>query len=214
MNNANAALYFAEFSLEQWTKHVTAVNMFPWNNLMAADKAFKAQNDAEGVRLLREVVQAKGLESLQTLVAWRCLREHGIQPDESVARKVYGVIVEIGLQGGYDLLAVYRSKSARYYNYAGGGVVWEPGDGALDDSIEKLMEAAQSVADKIGPWEEPRRPAPGNGTLRLNFLTPAGLLFGEGPTHLLARDAMAGPVFKIATDIFLALTEMAKKKKG
>ncbi len=66
-----------------------------------------------------------GLESRHYLQAWHFLRAAGIQPPEQWAQFVLGVVVEVGMPGGADLVAAYADGSARFYSHAGGGVVWD-----------------------------------------------------------------------------------------
>jgi hypothetical protein len=132
-----------------------------------------------------------------------------IAPDD--ARRVLGVVLEVGMKSGVDLLAAYADHTARYYNYSGAAVVWEAAsDGEVNQRIDDLLDAATRVIPLIGPWDGPRRPPPGKDVVRLNMLTPAGLHFGEGPAKLIGRDKMAGPVLKAGTLLMKRLTELAR----
>jgi hypothetical protein len=91
------------------------------------------------------------------------------------AKEVLGVVVEIAMQQGWDLVAAYSDRHARYYNYSGAGVVWERPTGMLDVSIDSLLRVGGPVAQVIGLWEAARPPAPPMGHARLNVLTPSGL---------------------------------------
>ncbi len=117
-----------------------------------------------------------------------------------------GVIVEIGLDEGLDVLAVYADGRIRYLNHAGGMTVVE-GDPAFEPGAKALLAAAEPVARAIGPWEELRRPQPGKGVLRLTFLVGGEIRFGEGPIEALSADPMGGPVFQAATNLLVALVE-------
>jgi hypothetical protein len=77
--------------------------------------------------------------------------------------------------------------------------------------VNRLFEAASSVVARIGPWEQPRRPPPGKGTLRLTFLVSDGLYFGEGRRDVFERDALAGPVFREGTELLVKLVATVKK---
>ncbi|MBC8104267.1 MAG: hypothetical protein H7Z41_16955 [Cytophagales bacterium] len=72
------------------------------------------------------------------------------------------------------MFAAYADHTARYFNYSSAtAVVWERANRFLDQAIDALLESGQTVADRIGPWEEPRPAAPPRGEVRLSMLTQA-----------------------------------------
>ena len=154
-----------------------------------------------------------GLEPRHYLQAWHYLRLHGAQPPPAVAKQVLGVVIEVALPEGLDLLAAYPDHSARYYNYSGAGVVWEHPDATLDAQIDALLTAAARVVAEIGPWEQARPAPPPRGQLRMSFLTPSGLHFGQGPMNALARDPLGGPVVQGATVLMTGLTAKAAARQ-
>jgi hypothetical protein len=105
---------------------------------------------------------------------------------------VLGVVVEVGLASGNDLLAAYADRRAYYYNYSGAGVVWQRPDLSLDALIDSVLASAATIVARIGPWNDRLRPSPGSGFMRLNILTPAGLHFGEGKFDELDSDRSPG----------------------
>jgi hypothetical protein len=101
------------------------------------------------------------------------------------------------MPGGLDLLAACPDYPARYYNFSGAGVVWEYPDGSLDLIIDELLAVSSKVVSRIGSWDK-ERPAPApTGQMRLSFLTPSGLHFGQAPTNTLATDLLASPWFAL-----------------
>ncbi len=162
-------------------------------------------NQAAAERALRRVLATEGLEARQYLQAWQALRELGHQPPPAQAKQVLGVVVEVGLEQGLDLVAAYADGTARYYNYSGAGVVWERPDDSLADPIQALLAAGERVAAQIGPWEQPRPAAPAKGTARISMLTPSGLHFGQAPFDALWQDALGGPVLAAAQELMQAL---------
>lgn len=203
---------FGDMLFEAWTDSAKALNQVPWSYFHEAGKYFSEQAADKGIESLRKVLDTPNLESRQYLQAWHFLRQHGHTPDKLNAKKVYGVVVENGLDKGSDLLAGYKDYSARYYNFSGAGVVWEHPNTSLNHLIDALISAGQQVANRIGVWEKPRRPVPKKGVARINFLTPSGLHFGEAPIDALLKDPMAAQVFAAATQLMLALVELAKNK--
>jgi hypothetical protein len=51
---------------------------------------------------------------------------------------------------------------------------------------------AKAVLDRIGPWTAARLPPPPPDHIRLNFLAPSGLHFGQAPFAVFEQDALAG----------------------
>jgi hypothetical protein len=162
----------------------------------------------EAIKALEELAQTRDIESRYRLQAWHFLRESGGRPPSHLEREVVGVVVEVGMDSGHDLLAVYADKTAHYYNYSGAGVVWERPDSSLDKPIEAVLKTAKSIVQGIGPWEGARRPPPPPGHVRLNILTPSGLYFGEGPFDDLDRDPHARPLIHAALDLMRRLTSL------
>ncbi|PJJ53091.1 hypothetical protein [Hymenobacter chitinivorans] len=199
-------LLFGDLPSAQWPAADSEVRgQEPWKWFAAAQQA-RAQGDtAAAEQALRQVLTTPKLESRQYLQAWQALRELGVAPPSETAKQVLGVVVEVGLEQGLDLLAAYADGSARYYNYSGAGVVWENPDDSLAPHIGALRAAGQRVADRIGPWEEARPAAPGPGQVRLNLLTPSGLHFGQAPFNTLWEDEMGGPVLVAAQQLMQAL---------
>jgi hypothetical protein len=105
-----------------------------------------------------------------------------------------GVVLEVPLQGGLDLLAAYADGSARYVNQSGKVIVWEHPDASLDAPLQEMLSKGSELAQRIGPWEGHRPPPPLPPAMRLNLLTPLGLMFGEAPMDALQRDPIAGPI--------------------
>lgn len=138
------------------------------------------------------------LESRHYVQAWHFLRESGVRPDASVAKDVFGVVVEVALPEGLDIVAAYADGTARYFNHSGAAVVWEAPDNSLHSQIESVLRAGKVVVDQIGPWEDPRPPAPPTGQARINMLTPSGLHFGQAPFEALAADQLGGAVISTA----------------
>ena len=139
------------------------------------------------------------------LLAWAALRDIGVAPPTERAKEVLGVIVEVAMATGEDMVVAYREHTARYYNYSGAGVVWETDNPRLNPQIDALLESAQKVLAVVGPWEKKRPDVPEAGRVRLNVLTPSGLHFGEGPMDVISRDRMGGAMIKAAGDLMQAL---------
>lgn len=183
----------------------------PWLSFVQARNHLNAGETTQAAQILQTITAMPGLEARHILQAWHFLRQLGIPPLEDEAKRVYGVVVEVALENGLDLVVAYSDGTARYYNYSGAGIVWERPDTSLDPTIIALLNAGQTVVNIIGPWEGPRPPAPPTGEARINMLTPSGLHFGQAPLALLSQDSLGGPVIQYAMQLMqelIAKTEM------
>jgi hypothetical protein len=184
-----------------------------WALFAAAQAAYQANDPAAAVVSLQQVLALPDLESRHYLQAWHFLRLLGVQPPASEAKRVLGVVVEVALPEGLDLVAAYPNNSARYYNYSGAGVVWEQDVDLKGGPIQALLAAAEPVAAAIGPWLEARLAAPATGMVRLNILTPSGLHFGQGDMKVFFQDPMAAPVLLRAQALMEALMAIGTTDK-
>ena len=171
---------------------------YPWNVLFAASP------DTEALQKLAADADA---ESRVRLVAYTMLMNRGVKPQQ---RELLGVVIEVGLEGGLDVLAAYDDGTARYINQTGAMIIWEAPTSASNALLDRLFAESEVVVGKIGPWDKPRLSQPSNGEVRLNFLVSDGLYFGQGPFDVLANDPMGGPVIDAATKLMVFLTEQPK----
>lgn len=180
----------------------------PWKLFREADESLKRGDGAAARAALEEITAMDGSSSRDRIQAWGFLREMGVHPPEGVEKDVLGVIVEVGMEAGQDVLAVYADKTAQYYNYSGAGVVWKHPDSSLDSLVERVLESAGTLVRPIRPWQGHRRRPVSKGQLRLSVLTPLGLHFGEGPFGVLDRDPLARPLVQATTNLMVRLTSL------
>jgi hypothetical protein len=177
----------------------------PWTHFAAAQQAAREGDPTTAVGELQKVLGTEGLESRVYLQTWHCLRALGVSPPQETARKIQGVVVEVALDGGLDLVAAYADHSARYFNYAGGGIIWEGDDPEIYKVIDALLAIGQHIVDQIGLWDGPRPSAPPTGSVRINLLTFGGLYLGQGEFNALAQDPLGGAVIGAAFALMQAL---------
>jgi hypothetical protein len=202
---------FGDMPLDQWPSAGCSQELFPWSAFVSAREGLAASDVPKAIECWRQVLSAPDLESRHYLQAWHFLQEHGQQPSPDISKTLLGVVVEVGMPQGLDLLAAYADHSARYYNYSGAGVVWEHPDNSLDRLIDSLLSVSTRVVARIGPWNKERPPASPAGQARLSFLTPSGLHFGQGPMSALAADPLAGSVLQAATALMQTLIAKTEK---
>lgn len=117
--------------------------------LLASDKQ-------AAIAKLKAILANSGLESRHDLEAWTALRNLGVKPTAVEGSQVLGVVVEVGMPGGTDVLAAYADGSACYNNFSGSGVVWERPNTSLDAVTKALLTRAEGIRDSAAPLTGPR----------------------------------------------------------
>jgi hypothetical protein len=196
---------FGDRPLAAWTGDGTGE---PWARF--ADAAERvARGDSHGaVAALASITARRGLESRHYLQAWNALRALGQSPPPADAKHLFGVVIEVTLPHGSDVLAVYDDHSARYLNARGGATIWDRPSAQLDTLIDQLLAAGRIVVARIGPWTGERPGPPPKNQARITLLTPSGPHFGEGPLPVLERDPLAGPVLAAGAALVNAFTHL------
>ena len=204
---------FGDLPFSEWPgRSATSVDAEPWLSFVQARDQLNSGDKENSKQTLQQILKMPDLESRHYLQAWHFLRELGESPSDGEAKRLYGVVVEVALdEEGLDIVAAYADHTARYFNYSGAAVVWERADESMDPAIDSLLEAGRVVAEKIGPWEEPRPPAPPNGQVRISMLAPSGLHFGQGPFDALSRDPLGGPVIAAAMQLMQSLIAKSER---
>jgi hypothetical protein len=192
-------LLFADESLEVMAGHAAGSSSEGALSLFAtANQAVVGGDRQAAIAALEKVLGMPALETRFYLQAWCSLRLLDLLPPQAIATRIQGVIVEVGLQEGLDIVAAYADHSARYFNYAGGGIILESGDSEIGGLIEELLECGQKIVDHTGTWNGTRPPAPGKDMVRINTLTFGGLHFGQAEFSVIARDPLGKPAVRAA----------------
>lgn len=173
---------------------------YPWTEILQDDAV-----DSE----LQKVIDDPQLESRQKLLAANRLRQRG---KPLPGRRIFGVVVEVGLEEGLDVLAAYEDGTARYINHSEKLVIWDSKTPESNELVVDLFLAARKVVDAIGPWDRPRLQPPKMGNIRMSFLVSDGLYFGEGPFDVLVKDPMGGPVVDRAAKLMNYLVNAASSQ--
>jgi hypothetical protein len=175
--------------------HSTQTDSYPWDILFS-----EATTKVDLEKILANV----DIGSRVKILAYNKLRTMGQNIDKKI---LLGVIVEIGLEGGLDVLASFNDGTARYINQTGKIIIWETADQISNNLINALFDNSYNIIAKIGPWDQPRKPNPEKGIVRITFLVSDGLYFGEGPISILFNDPMAGPALSSAAEVMKYLVE-------
>lgn len=160
---------------------------------------------------IRSLAEDSAEESRIRLLAYNWLRAQGYSV---AARELFGVIVEVRLDGGLDVLAAYADGRARYINHTGKVAVFEAAPAELAAKAQETVEFAKVAVHQIGPWDMPRLPAPKLGNVRLTFLVSDGLYFGEGPFNIMQDEPMAAPIIQKAGELLQLVVDAAVNDAG
>ena len=126
---------------------------------------------------------------------------------KSEKKELLGVIIEVGLDDGLDVLASFSDGTARYINQTGKMIIWETTDETSNKLTQDLFTKSQAIIKQIGPWDKPRRPHPTKDNVRITLLVSDGLYFGEGPMDVLFNDPLASPALTTGTELMRYLME-------
>jgi hypothetical protein len=124
-----------------------------------------------------------------------------VKGQKSAKKELLGVIIEVGLEDGLDVLASFNDGTARYINHTGKMIIWETTDETSNKLTQDLFTKSQEILKQIGPWNKPRRPHPTKDTARITLLASDGLYFGEGPMDILFNDPLASPALTSGTEL-------------
>jgi hypothetical protein len=202
---------FGDMQLSQWPGPQNSADSEPWASFRRAQQSVNSGDLQTATEVLLRILDMPNLESRQYLQAWHFLRNLGVNPPNEKGKQLLGVVVEVGMEKGVDLVAAYADHSARYYNFSGAGVVWDSPNNSLDGAIDNLLQAGAVTIQAIGPWKNKRPPAPSRGNVRINLLSPSGLHFGQGPFETLSKDPLGAPVIAAALRLMQTLMSLAKK---
>lgn len=203
---------FGDLPISEWTGDpIPEVARQPWESFIQGKRLWDAGDIQAASQVFKQIATTPDLESRHYLQAWHFLRSLGQIPIDQEGNKLLGVVVEVGMAKGVDLVAGYADHHARYYNYSGAGVVWERPTAQLDSTIDTVLKAGTITLAAIGPWKDARPPAPPVGQARINLLSPKGLHFGQGPIEQLAKDRLGGPVIGAAFQLMQELIKLTKK---
>jgi hypothetical protein len=184
----------------------------PWVFFATAYQYLAAGDTKRAITALKKIFKQKHLEARIYLQAWHCLRSLGQFPPVDQAREIQGVVVEVALERGLDIIVAYADGAARYFNYSGAAILWDIQDGEIDHLVNELLSVGQSIVDVSEPWDGPRPQAPPIGAVRINVLTFGGLHIGQGTFQAISQDGLGGLALRGAFDLMQTLVSKIKAK--
>lgn len=196
-------LLFGDVPIESWAG---TSNEPPWTHFQDAEHAMARADVPAAEAALHAVLDTPDLESRQYLQAWSCLRQLDRDALTGLPEHLFGVVLDVPLEQGYDTLAAYDDRTARYLNQAGGAIIWHAEDRVMDALVDALLAAARPLLATVSVWESARPPLTA-GRARISLLTAAGLHVAEGAFEQLAADSGTGPVLTAGFELMTALTD-------
>jgi hypothetical protein len=146
----------------------------------------------------QKIIDDPNSDSRLKVLAYNRQRVNG---HKSEKKELLGVIIEVGLDDGLDVLASFSDGTARYINQTGKMIIWETSDETSDKLTHDLFTKSQEIIKQIGPWDKPRKTHPIKSTARISFLVSDGFYFGEGPMDILFSDPLASPALTSGTEL-------------
>jgi hypothetical protein len=198
-DNATNLIYNLLFcdNIELYKENTPPPYAYPFDVLFA---------EVSSVEDLKNVAADAEVEPRLKRLAYNRLLSKG---SVAVVKELLAVIIEVGLEDGLDVLASFKDGTARYIHQTGKILIWETADATSMELTQDLFRISETIVERIGPWDKPRRPHPAKGTVRITFLVSDGLYFGEGPMNVLFADAMAGPALTSGTQLLSYITGKA-----
>ncbi|MEO6533337.1 MAG: hypothetical protein ABIO06_07155 [Pseudolysinimonas sp.] len=200
-------LLFGDVPIEDWagTSHE-----LPWTHFQDAEHAMAHANVPAAEAALHAVLDTPELESRQYLQAWSCLRQLDRDALTGLPERLYGIVLDVPLEQGFDTLAAYEDHTARYLNQGGGAIIWHAEDAAMDAMVDALLAAARPLLATVAVWENARPPLTADRA-RVSLLTAEGLHFSEGSFEQLSRDPSTGAVFTAGVALMSALIDRSEQ---
>lgn len=182
----------------------------PWTRFIQA-RAHLANGDQDlAIREWSNVANPIfGWEPRQVLQAWHLLRDQGIVPDASIADEVLGVVAEVALDGGHDVLAAYADGSVRFLHHLGGGSIFEPpAPEPVGSAAAQWLAVASSLVGEVAPWAGDSSLAAPPGESRFVLLTRAGHRAVAGDDATMAASAVASQLLGSGAALLQAVVQV------
>ena len=197
---------FGDLPLDYWAR--VESNEVPWDLFKEVKRNVEKGKNNEAIETLKQITDMPGLESRHYLQAYFFLNDLTFIPGTGL--KIFGAVVEVAMDEGLDLLAVYADHSARYYNASGAAIIWDAPDVSISNKIENILMLGMDMVEQIGPWKAERPAAPVSGRARINLLTSRGLHFGEADQRVLFKDPLSSPMMYAMLDMMETLINKTK----
>jgi hypothetical protein len=165
--------------------------------------------------LAKRLTQKSALEfaSDQTLparlrmLAFNYLLSKGSVPAK---KELLGVVLEAGIDTGLEILAIFTDRTLLYIDETGTIKNFSAGESRLQDKFLRFFAVSAALGEQLKPSDLPRFPATFPGMARITLLISDGRYFGQGPSNVLSKDKMSGPIIRQANDLLANMNSMGK----
>ncbi len=155
---------------------------------------------------LRAVAEDAFQEARPRLWAWTALRKLGEKPAPVFAQELLGIIVELMVDGGLDVLATYADGSIRFLGHADQLLAREADGQPTPAAAALLSEAYPLLAIPPKPRDKAAEPPPPDH-VRLTALSASGVHQVEVPMADINDGGRYERLFKAATVVLQEITE-------
>lgn len=205
-------LLFADQSLEEIAANfkiesTPAKDNFAHYFALALDNVHKGKTE-EAKKNLKYTLTIPNVETRVQLWAWKALRQLGEKTTANEALEVRGVVIEVPMENGYDILAVYPDGQVRYINYTGKIAVWDAPDDRFKSSINNILESAKPFVNKTSASEKHK--AVKSGFVQISILTFGGIYQTEAKLEDINENSPLYPFLANGGQIIGGLAEVAK----
>jgi hypothetical protein len=147
----------------------------------------------------------------ELLELWRELRRKGVAPPRAEARRVLGLLVEIGFAEGPDTVAAFADGTSQFFSRSGTALIGEDPRPDVEAAVRNLIDEAALFVGIAEPEVGPHCP-PLPGAVQFTFLTPSGPLV----TRCTKRSLRSGtgrllPLFEPATELIALKTDFPEQ---
>jgi hypothetical protein len=207
--SALRATLFGDLPPDRWPDGY--VGAPPWTSFATARDHLGSGEVDLAIRTWAGIANpVSGHEPRHVLQAWHFLRSHGVEVDPSIAHEPLGVVAEVAVGGGHDVLAAYRDGSVRYLNHAGpvsvveAGAARAAGARRLEGAVDAWLTTAARTVSRLDPVAGPLAlPEPGRS--RFTVLTCGGHRVVEGREPELDALPGAGALWSSGAGVLAAL---------
>lgn len=178
----------------------------PWTVLTEANAHIRQGKTERAVKLLFELIARPNIETRILLWAWTALRNLGVRPKPDEADEIRGIVIEVSMESGVDVLAAYADGAARYVNHSGKVIVWDIPDVTITSLISKLLECSKRfrnvaattlISHSVGDL------------IRVTLLTFTGNRFAEASMQSIASSPIS-QVLAIGAELMANLIKRAE----
>jgi len=110
-----------------------------------------------------------------------------LMPKQDQPKQLYGVIIELGQEGGHDLLAAYANCFANFTDAQQRmPKIWERPDENFDALITDVLEAGLLMLPNMPQWDTDFEQPVTRDWMRIHLVSSQGIYSGEAPLEEMA----------------------------